>query len=96
MEISGKHILMKGAKAYPAARSVIQRWVRITEAAKWSNFLDVKAQFPAVDYIPSNTFCFDIGGNSYRLLTAISFKLGTVQVLEFLTNADYDKRRLGR
>lgn len=36
---------------------------------------------------------FNIRGNNYRLLTAISYPAGVVNVLQFLTHAEYDKEK---
>lgn len=94
MEIIGKNELNKYGKDHASARKPIERWIELTESATWNNLSDVKATFAVVDYIPANHYCFDIGGNNYRLLTTISFTLGTVKVLEIMTHAKYNKRRL--
>lgn len=94
MEIIGEDSLMQFAKKHSNARPGLDRWLKLTKAAQWRSLQDVKATFPGTDYIPQNKYCFDIGGNNYRLLTAISFQLGVVTVLEFMTHADYDKKKL--
>lgn len=90
----GEDVLMEFAKKHQNARSAITRWQGLTKAATWKNLQDVKATFPATDYIPQNQYCFDIGGNNYRLVTAISFQLSTVTILGFMTHAEYDKKKL--
>ena len=94
MEVIGEDSLKQFAKRYSTARPGLDRWLTLTKAAQWKSLQDLKATFPATDYIPQNQYCFDIGGNNYRLLTAISFQLGVVTVLDFMTHADYDKRKL--
>lgn len=94
MELVGEDSLKHFAKKFSSARPGLDRWLKLTKAAQWKSFQDVKATFPATDYIPQNQYCFDIGGNNYRLLTAISFQLGVVTVLDFMSHADYDKKKL--
>ena len=36
---------------------------------------------------------FKIGGNSYRLITAIHYNRGRLFVLRFMTHAEYSKER---
>jgi mRNA interferase HigB len=95
MEVIGEDNLKEYARKHQNARSPIARWLTLTKAADWKNFQDVKASFPATDYIPQNQYCFDIGGNNYRLMTAISFQLSTVTIIDFMTHAEYDKKSLG-
>lgn len=94
MDVVGEDNLKRFARKYQNARPSLDRWLKLTKAADWKSLRDVKATFPATDYIPQNQYCFDIGGNNYRLLTAISFQLGVVTVMEFLTHAEYSKRKL--
>lgn len=94
MEVVGEDNLKEYARKHQNARSSLARWLTLTKAASWKSFQDVKASFPATDYIPQNQYCFDIGGNNYRLMTAISFQLSTVTILEFMTHAKYDKWKL--
>ncbi len=94
MDLIGTDVLEKFAKRHPKVRPALDRWVSLTKVADWQSLQDVKTTFPATDYIPQNQYCFNIGGNNYRLLTAISFQLGTVTVLDLMTHADYDKKSL--
>ena len=34
---------------------------------------------------------FNVKGNEYRLLTSIDFEIGTVEAIDVLTHAEYDK-----
>ncbi|MCW5821619.1 MAG: type II toxin-antitoxin system HigB family toxin [Cyanobacteria bacterium TGS_CYA1] len=94
MELVGKDNLKQFAKKYSNVRPGLDLWLTLTKTAQWKSLQDVKATFPATDYIPENQYCFDIRGNNSRLLTAISFQLGVVTVLDFMTHADYDKKKL--
>jgi mRNA interferase HigB len=94
VEVIGEDSLKDYAKKHPNARAVLSRWLKLTKSAKWKTIQDVKATFSATDYIPQNQYCFDIGGNNYRLIAAISFQIGIVTILDFMTHAQYDKKEL--
>jgi mRNA interferase HigB len=94
MEVIGEDSLKAYSKKYQNSRSSLSRWLKLTKSASWKTLQDVKETFPATDYIRQNQYCFDIGGNNYRLLTAISFQLSTVTILEVMTHAEYDKKSL--
>jgi mRNA interferase HigB len=94
VEVVGEDSLKDYAKKYQNARTALSRWLKLTREASWKTLPDVKATFPATDYIPQNQYCFDIGGNNYRLITVISFQLSTVTILEFVTHAQYSKKKL--
>lgn len=93
MKLAGLDSLIECNK-YPNANPGLARWVKLTKAAERNSLLDVKSTFPATDYIPQNRFSFEIGGNNHRLLTAISFQLGVVTILDCTTHAEYERKDL--
>ena len=94
MLVINQEILQAAGKKHSDAKRPLQNWLDITLKAVWRSLVDVQASFGSVSYIPTGVYCFNIKGNSYRLLTAISFDLQAVTVLELLTQAEYDKRNL--
>ena len=76
--------------AQPDCLTALDQWYRLTKRARWRNFAEVKACFPAVDKV-GDKFVFDIGGNKLRLIAAIHFNTGRVFVRAILTHREYDK-----
>jgi mRNA interferase HigB len=62
---------------HPLAIRPLQRWVRLTRAARWTRFADIRATFPDADKVAvnsgNNAVVFDIHGNDFRLITAVHF-----------------------
>ncbi len=56
MEVIGKDNLKEYAKKHQNARSSLTRWLKLTQGASWKNIQDLKATFPATDYIPKNQY----------------------------------------
>lgn len=54
------------------------------------NLHEVKKVFNSVDYVNGYTI-FDIGGNNYRLISAIHFNSQRCYIREIWTHAEYSK-----
>ena len=80
-------------RKHATARSSLAQWLEIAEEAEWRNILDARAIWPSADAIKgTNLTCFNIGGNSYRLMAIVSYHRQEITVFEVLTHAEYDKR----
>jgi mRNA interferase HigB len=81
----------KHGKAAPA----LLHWFKVTKKAKWKTITDVRRDFPHADLVRVGSLkpviVFNLGGNNYRLITAIHFNQGRVYLLDFLTHAEYSK-----
>jgi mRNA interferase HigB len=76
-----------------AARAPLRRWVEIVEQAEWQNIMHVRRDLPHADAIKrTNLTCFNIGGNSFRLLTIVRYDRQEVFVVELLAHAQYTKK----
>jgi mRNA interferase HigB len=60
------------------------------EAGEYSTFADLKLTFNTVDKV-RDFYVFDIGGNKYRLITAIHFNRQMVFIRHVFTHKEYDK-----
>ena len=59
-------------------------------AAGWKNTAHVRDSFRDADFV-DNRVVFNVGGNKYRLIAAISFEAQLVVVEAVLTHKEYDK-----
>lgn len=82
-------------KREPRAAASLQRWLDRARRSAWTRFQDVRASFPGADQVivasGNPVVVFNIGGNNYRLITAIHYNRNRVFVLKFMTHAEYDK-----
>ena len=83
----------EGKSGYADAREPTLAWYREALAADWRSPADVKRQFGTASILRDGRVVFNIGGNKYRLITAIHYNLGKVFVLRFMTHAEYSKDR---
>jgi mRNA interferase HigB len=75
---------------YDDAKEPLARWFKLAANAAWTNFSDLRADFPSADLVDQFTV-INIGGNKYRVILEIFFRDQVVLVRHVLTHAEYDK-----
>ena len=87
--ISNKALTDFAAIHHPAGEP-LQAWRKIVESRTFFNFSEVKATFNAVDKVDIY-YVFDIGGNKYRIVSAIHFDQQKLFIRHVFTHKEYDK-----
>ena len=72
------------------SRTGLERWLRIIEKNDFENFSQLRETFPSADLV-GKLIVFNIGGNKYRLITAIHFNRQKVYIRNVLTHKEYNK-----
>ena len=90
MRIVGRERIGEFQKEYPDSVAALNRWIYIVEAAVWKNTAEVRATFGSADFVGGKVI-FNVGGNKYRLIAAISFETRILSVEAVLTHSEYDK-----
>jgi len=76
---------------YGDAQGPLESWYQETLKAKWTSPQEVKAQYRNASICGNNRVVFNIGGNKYRLVVEIQYRVGIVWVKFIGTHAQYDK-----
>jgi mRNA interferase HigB len=74
---------------YPDSKSPLSRWYKIVQKTEFASFNELRPTFPSADKV-GDLIVFNIGGNKYRLVTAIHFNRKKVFIRNVLTHAEYD------
>lgn len=90
MRIISKRKIREYSKAHPHARLPLVEWYTKMRNVKIQNLHDLKKVFNSVDYVHGYTV-FDIGGNNYRLISAIHFNTQVCYIRTIWTHAEYSK-----
>jgi mRNA interferase HigB len=53
---------------------------------------EVRADFPAADFLKNGVAVFDIGGNKYRLVVTMRYDMQKVFIRHVLTHREYDRK----
>ena len=90
MKLISNRVLREFAQVHADATQPLQDFRFLVEKGTYTNFSQLKATFASVDKVGERCV-FNIGGNKYRLIAAISFQAGLVWVKAVLTHKEYDK-----
>ena len=69
----------------------LRAWLADAQKAEWGTPHDVKAAYGNASLLGNNCVVFNIKGNDYRLIVAISYR-AQINLIKFIgTHAEYDK-----
>jgi len=91
MRIVAKKNLLAFCETHASARGPLLAWHAEAMQAKWQTPQDIKAQYASASFVGSNRVVFNIGGNNYRLIVAVAYRVGVVYVKFVGTHAEYDR-----
>jgi len=74
------------------AETVMRAWISAVHLADWQNFIDVRKTFNHVD-VYKNCVIFDVGGNKYRIIAKVEYKIHIVFIRFVLTHIEYDEKK---
>ena len=90
MRVISNRRLVDFAHIHPDASPSLQSWRKLLEARPYRGFNELRQVFGSVDIV-GDRFVFDIRGNRYRLIAAISFPAQICYIKAVLTHAEYDR-----
>lgn len=90
-----RRALKEFAAKHKTAEKPLDSWYAIAKKATWQNIADVRANYPQADAVGKCTV-FNIGGNKYRLIVKIEYKLQTIYIKYVLTHSEYDQEEWKR
>ena len=97
MRIVAKKALLDFGRKHPPAMPAMQTFARTLLAAGWRDFAEVRGAFPHADTVRTasgnSVVVFNVGGNNWRVITAIHYNRQTAFILATLTHAEYDRMR---
>mgnify|MGYP006293980215 CR=1 FL=1 len=92
MHIISRKIIKEFCQQLPEAEKAIDQWYRIVKRNNFRNFSEVKSLFPSADQV-GKFVVFDIGGNKYRLVASIIYKIKRLYIRHVLTHSEYDRQK---
>ncbi|MCU4121595.1 type II toxin-antitoxin system HigB family toxin [Variovorax sp. N23] len=90
MRLISNKALTEFAAKHVEADAPLQAWRKIIETGAFSNYAELKNSFNATDKV-GDYYVFDIGGNKYRVISAIHFDRQMLFIRHVFTHKEYDK-----
>lgn len=90
MHIITRKRLNDFAALHPDARPALAHWFREMKNREYSNFAELRAVFSSADQVGKLTV-FNVGGNKFRLITAIHYNRQRVYIRAVLTHQEYTR-----
>lgn len=98
MRVVGADKLSRFMQKHPQARRPLATWLKEAQTASWSQWAEIKTDYPTADLVPGKgagrQVIFNIKGNDYRLLVRVHFRQGFVVIERLGTHAEYSKWKL--
>ena len=84
-------------RRHPDAEAPLRDWYRVASKATWRHLQAVRADYPHADgaAVASGRIVtvFNIGGNKFRLVVDILYRVQVIYVCTVLTHAEYSKNQ---
>jgi mRNA interferase HigB len=95
MRITAESRLRQYAEDHPDARSGLSGFLTVARRASWQSLQELRRTYPHADAVTVASgrvvTVFNMGGNKYRLITAIHYNTERLFVLRFLSHAEYSR-----
>lgn len=91
MRVIARKTLKDAWTKHRDAEGPLRAWYKEAEAARWNGPEDIRARYRTASIVGDERVVFNIKGNTYRLVVAISYAAKIVFVKFFGTHAEYDK-----
>jgi mRNA interferase HigB len=94
MKVAGRPKLKEFWNRHSQAKKPLRNWLKVVENARWAKYADVKQTFRSADWFSKDNrdyIIFDVGGNKYRVVTAVNFAGYVVVIKVVMTHPEYDR-----
>ncbi len=90
MWIISRRTLREFWETHPQAKEPLSTWFRVMERSEFSDLNEMKRTFGTADYLAPYTI-FDVGGNKFRIITAIHYNRNRAYIRHVFTHPEYDE-----
>lgn len=91
MNVISKKKIDDFCKVHADSKNALITWFKKSVKSDWSNFAEIRQDYPSADWIGDDRVVFNIGGNKYRLIARISFTYKNMMIKWIGTHAEYDE-----
>jgi mRNA interferase HigB len=92
MRIVSEKQLRQFTDKHPAAKASMKDWIKVVRRADWKDTSDVRATFNSADFY-CECVIFNVGGNNFRIIAKVKYKIKIVFIRFVLTHPEYDQKK---
>jgi mRNA interferase HigB len=92
MRIISEKQIRKFREKHPAAEILMREWIRVVTAAEWNTTADIRNPFNSADFY-CNCVIFNVGGNNFRIIAKVAYRIKVVFIRFVLTHSEYDQKK---
>jgi len=90
VNVVGRQRIEDFGARFPEALRRLTAWLVEAEHARWETPKDIKERYASVSFLADNRVVFNIGGNRFRLVAKIAYRMQTLIIERVGTHAEYD------
>jgi len=90
MRVIARNVLVAFWDRHPETKVPLERWHKLTRAARWKSTNDVQSTVPKAKVLNHERVRFEVAGGNYRLVVAFDFRRQIAFVKFIGTHAQYD------
>ena len=91
LRVIAKKILREFWEKHSDCEQQLKSWYQEADKGTWKNLNELKSEYPSASILEDNRVCFNIKGNSYRLIVKINFNYQMMWIRFIGNHAEYDK-----
>ncbi len=91
MRIISRKALRAFWEDHTDVQQALQSWYSDVKQSQWSSPQEIKEMYRSASVIANNRVVFNINGNRYRVVVAITYEFGIVYIRFVGTHAEYDR-----
>lgn len=92
MRIVSEKRLREFWEKHSTAKAPLSDWIENVRKAEWKHFSDVKKTYNSADVF-GDCIIFNVGGNNFRLIAKIGYRVKIVFIRFVFTHSEYDEKK---
>lgn len=86
MRIFTEQPLKEFVLEHPEAKTALQEWATVVKNSQWTNFSEMKVDFPGVTSKGNQLYTFEIPGDHCEIVVAVRFTLQLINIKKLIHN----------
>lgn len=91
MKVIAVSTLREFWRRHPTSEQPLKAWYAEARHARWNTPQDIRNRYASASFVGSNRVVFNIKGNDYRLVVAVTYRFQAIYIKFIGTHAEDDR-----